>query len=168
MLSAFRAVWPPWWWALLAGAALLVVVYYAICPPSPPEAHLTSAGDLVTPYLRGLDAERRGLYGWAQLADLFFLALLAGWLVIGISRAIRRVGVPKAGWLVGVPLAAAVSDGCEDFALLIQAAGYPAEPLPSGLVTVLTTTKFVLYGLSLVVLITMGSLAVRRAMREQR
>lgn len=173
-MTAIRAVWPGWWLPL----AVLTIgwfVAYVLLWPTPelafragplPETRFLAAGEGVRVFLTQLGPDGRQLYAVQQGIDLAFIALYVPAMLVGLRRAASltwRSGLP---WLVALPVLAGITDVVEDAYLLVIISAFPDEaPLPPSFMGILATAKVVLFGLSFVPLVVLGTWAILRESR---
>ncbi|HEX7195488.1 MAG TPA: hypothetical protein VF364_01500 [Candidatus Limnocylindria bacterium] len=170
MISAFRAVWPRWWMWLLAGAIIVMGVHTLVWP-SPglreaagfglPETDPFTAAERIGPFLAAIGQAGRGQYMLAQALDLATIGLLGSWLAIGIRNAAALPSGDGYGWLVALPIGAALTDLFEDACLALVAVAFPPLAISSEVLGSVVILKFVLYGATALALLVLGWFALR-------
>jgi len=159
------------WWPLLLAALALGVLLNIVWPipviksdaggMTPPEAQPFAPGDLAS-FVSLLTADGRRDYLLLQVVDIGFIALYAGGLVGGIRRKVQA----GRGWLILVPLVAALADLGEDALITSMLLSHPAQPvMATALFPIVAMTKWIAIVASLLLL---GGLVLRDRLGRRR
>lgn len=127
-----------------------------------PEESVSSRSDLHG-FLQELGAGGRELYATFQFWDFlnpliigFLCVALVGWL-LGRSRIVRGRTL-----MIAIPFVTPVADALENVVVLLAVAAFPSDPWFGGLFPVVTSVKFVGLGVTLLLIIALSVLAIRR------